>query len=175
GNDADRARGAGLQPEGDPAVREARLRARGREAPGASSRRRLGRQRADGPPGLVASRNMYLLLKLLHVLAAFGLVTGLVGRAVTFRGAARAGTIDPAAALLGASHWFDARLVIPSFFGVAVTGPIAALAGHISWTVGGRPSWTLAAALLLLLPTPLIPTVLVPRRRRRETALHDAV
>jgi uncharacterized membrane protein len=118
---------------------------------------------------------MYLLLKLLHVLAAFGLVTGLVGRAVTFRGAARAGTIDPAAALLGASHWFDARLVIPSFFGVAVTGPIAALAGHISWTVGGRPSWTLAAALLLLLPTPLIPTVLVPRRRRRETALHDAV
>jgi len=118
---------------------------------------------------------MYLLLKLLHVLAAFGLVTGLVGRAVTFRGAARAGTIDPAAALLGASHWFDARLVIPSFFGVAVTGPIAALAGHISWTVGGRPSWTLAAALLLLLPTPLIPTVLVPRRRRRETALRDAV
>ena len=37
---------------------------------------------------------MYLLLKLLHVLAAFGLVTGLVGRAVTFRGAARAGTIE---------------------------------------------------------------------------------
>ena len=38
---------------------------------------------------------MYLLLKLRHVRAAFGLVTGLVGRAVTFRGAARAGTIEP--------------------------------------------------------------------------------
>ncbi len=75
---------------------------------------------------------MYLFLKLLHVLAAFGLVTGLIGRAVTFRGAARAGTIEPAAALLGASHWFDARLVIPSFFGVAITGLVAAWLGHIS-------------------------------------------
>ena len=118
---------------------------------------------------------MYLLLKLLHVLAAFGLVTGLVGRAVTFRAAARAGTIEPAAALLGASHWFDARLVIPSFFGVAVTGIVAAWLGHISWTVGGRPSWTLAAVLLFLLPAPLSPTVLVPRRRQREAALRDAV
>jgi uncharacterized membrane protein len=118
---------------------------------------------------------MYLLLKLLHVLAAFGLVTGLVGRAVTFRGAARAGTIEPAAALLGASHWFDARLVIPSFFGVAVTGLLTAWIGGVPWTLGGRPSWMLAALLLLLLPTPLIPTVLVPRRRQRETALHEAV
>ena len=118
---------------------------------------------------------MYLLLKLLHVLAAFGLVTGLVGRAVTFRGAAQARTIEPAAALLGASHWFDARLVIPSFFGVALTGLIAAWVGHVSWTAGGQPSWMLAAVLLLLVPTPLIPTVLVPRRRRRETALREAV
>jgi len=118
---------------------------------------------------------MYLLLKLLHVLAAFGLVTGLVGRAITFRAAARAGTIEPAAALLGASHWFDARLVIPSFFGVALTGLIVAWVGHISWMAGGRPTWTLVAVLLLLLPTPLIPTVLVPRRRRRERALREAV
>ncbi len=29
--------------------------------------------------------------------------------------------------------------------------------------------------LFLLLPAPLIPTVLVPRRRRREAALRDAV
>ena len=106
---------------------------------------------------------MYLLLKLLHVLAAFGLVTGLVGRAVTFRGAAQARTIEPAAALLGASHWFDARLVIPSFFGVALTGLIVAWVGHVSWTAGGRPSWMLAAVLLLLVPTPLIPTVLSKR------------
>jgi len=118
---------------------------------------------------------MYLLLKLVHVLAAFGLVTGLVGRAVTFRRAARAGTIEPAAALLGASHWFDERLVIPSFFGVALTGLIAAFVGHVAWTVGGRPTWALAALLLLLLPTPLIPTVLVPRRRQREAALREAV
>ena len=129
----------------------------------------------DGAVELLASSPMYLLLKLLHVVAAFGLVTGLVGRAVTFRDARRAHSIDSAAALLGASHWFDARLVIPSFFGVAVTGLIAAWVGHISWTAGGRPSWALAAVILLALPTPLIPTVLVPRRRQRESALREAV
>lgn len=118
---------------------------------------------------------MYVALKLLHVLAAFGLVTGLVGRAVTFRGAARAGTIEPAAALLAASHWFDERLVIPSFFGVFVTGLLAAWIGGTPWTLDGRPSWVLVALILLLLPTPLIPAVLVPRRRQRELALRDAV
>jgi uncharacterized membrane protein len=118
---------------------------------------------------------MYLLLKLLHVLAAFGLVTGLVGRAVTFRGAARAASIEPAAALLDASHWFDGRLVIPSFFGVLVTGLLTAWIGGMSWMAGGRPNWMLAALILLLLPTPLIPTVLVPRRRQREAALREAV
>jgi uncharacterized membrane protein len=118
---------------------------------------------------------MYLGLKLLHVLAAFGLVTGLIGRAVTFRAAGRAATIEPAAALLAASHWFDARLVIPSFFGVALTGLLTAWVVGLPWTVNGRPSWTLAALILLLLPTPLIPTVLIPRRRRRETAAREAV
>ena len=118
---------------------------------------------------------MYLALKLLHVLAAFGLVTGLIGRAVTFRSAARAGSIEPAAALLTASHWFDAALVIPSFFTVALTGLLAVWIGGVPWMVAGRPSWTLAGLILFLLPTPLIPTVLVPRRRQRETALRQAV
>jgi hypothetical protein len=118
---------------------------------------------------------MYLLLKLLHVVAAFGLVTGLVGRAVTFRDARRVQSIDSAAALLGASHWFDARLVIPSFFGVLVTGLLTAWNGGVAWVVRSRPSWMLAALILLLLQTPLIPTVLVPRRRRREAALREAV
>jgi uncharacterized membrane protein len=118
---------------------------------------------------------MYLGLKLLHVLAAFGLVTGLIGRAVTFRAAARAGSIESAAALLATSHWFDAGLVIPSFFGIILTGILTAWAGELPWTVDGRPSWTLSALILLLLPTPLIPTVLIPRRRQRETAARDAV
>ena len=118
---------------------------------------------------------MYLTLKLLHVLTAFGLVTGMVGRAVTFREASRAATIEPAAALLGASHWFDSRLVIPSFHGVALTGLIAAWFGGLPWTAGGYPSWTLAAVILLLLYTPVIPLVLLPRRRRREAALREAV
>jgi uncharacterized membrane protein len=118
---------------------------------------------------------MYLALKLLHVLAAFGLVTGLIGRAVTFRAAGRAATIEPAAALLAASHWFDARLVIPPFFGVTLTGILTAWIGGVPWTVNGRPSWILAALVLLLLPTPLIPTVLIPRRRQREAAARDAV
>jgi H+/Cl- antiporter ClcA len=90
---------------------------------------------------------MYVVLKLLHVLAA----------------------------LLAASHWFDERLVIPSFFGVFVTGLLAAWIGGTPWTLGGRPSWMLVALILLLLPTPLIPAVLVPRRRQREVALREAV
>jgi uncharacterized membrane protein len=118
---------------------------------------------------------LYLALKLLHVLAAFGLVTGIVGRAVSFRRAARATSIEPAAALLGASHWFDQRLVIPSFFGVLVSGLLTGWIGGVPWTVNGRPTWMLAALILLLLQTPLIPTVLVPRRRQREAALREAV
>jgi uncharacterized membrane protein len=116
------------------------------------------------------------LLHLLHVTLAVAFIAGLLGRAVAFREARTARTLEATAALLRLSDWFDRRLVVPGSVLVLLSGIGITWVGR--WPLfrsAGRPSWLLISLALLLLPVIFIPSVLVPQRVRRQAALAAAV
>jgi uncharacterized membrane protein len=113
---------------------------------------------------------------LLHVVLAVAFIAGLVGRAVAFRHARDAASLEATAALMRVSDWFDRHLVVPCSVLVLLTGIAVSWLGH--WpllTAAGRPTWLLASLILLLLMVVLVPTVLIPERARREAALAEAL
>jgi len=115
-------------------------------------------------------------LRLAHVTVAVAFIAGLVGRAVAFRHARSAASLDTTAALMQVSDWFDRQLVIPGSMLVVVSGIAMSWVGH--WpllTAAGRPTWLLASLILLLVMVILVPTVLMPERLRREAALAEAL
>jgi hypothetical protein len=116
------------------------------------------------------------LLRLLHAMLAVAFIAGLVGRAVAFRQARTATTLDATATLLALSDWFDLRLVVPGSLLVLLSGIVISWVGR--WpllTSTGRPSWLLVSLALLLLPVSFIPSVLVPQRVSRKAALAVAM
>jgi uncharacterized membrane protein len=116
------------------------------------------------------------LLRLLHVMLAVAFIAGLVGRAVAFRQARTARTLEATAALLTLSDWFDRRLVVPGSLLVLLSGIVITWVGRWPlFTSPGRPTWLLVSLALLLLPVSFIPSVLVPERVRRQAALAAAV
>jgi hypothetical protein len=116
------------------------------------------------------------LLRPLHVMLAVAFITGLLGRAVAFRQARTAGTLEATAALLTLSDWFDRRLVVPGSALVLLSGIVTTWVGHWPlFTSPSRPNWLLMSLALLLLPVGFIPSVLVPQRVRRQAALAAAV
>jgi hypothetical protein len=116
------------------------------------------------------------IVNLLHVLAGFWLVAGLVGRAVALRAAARATDIRAVDALVGLAGRFEGMVRIPS---IVVLG-LGLLAAWIrGWPVlgalqGGNVNWLLAALILYLTLAPLIVWIFLPRGRVFERAFRDA-
>jgi Predicted integral membrane protein (DUF2269) len=79
------------------------------------------------------------LLRLLHVTLAVAFIAGLLGRAVAFREARTARTLEATAGLLRLSDWFDRRLVVPGSVLVLLSGIV------ITW-VGRWPLFRSAGA-----------------------------
>jgi hypothetical protein len=116
------------------------------------------------------------LLRLVHAMVAVAFIAGLLGRAVAFRQARTARTLEATATLLALSDWFDRRLVVPGSLLVLLSGIVITWVGRWPlFTSTGRPTWLLISLALLLLPVSFIPTVLVPQRARRQAALAAAV
>lgn len=123
--------------------------------------------------------NLYLLMKLLHVLAAFWLVSGVVGRGLTFWRARRARDVQAVQALLQVSEFFERYAVIPVFVAVLLFGLI------VTWMrkwplfgfLQGSPSnWLLVSFILFVGGSAVVaPLGLVARRKERERALEDAL
>ncbi|HET9671252.1 MAG TPA: DUF2269 family protein [Actinomycetota bacterium] len=113
-------------------------------------------------------------LLLLHVVAAFWFVSGLVGRDVTLAAARRRTDIRSIETLTGAAGIFDRFAVVPGL-------PVAVALGLLTmWAQGRSPfedgNWWLTAALVLFASiVALVPTVWIPRGRVFEEALEDAV
>jgi hypothetical protein len=109
-------------------------------------------------------------------MVAVAFIAGLLGRAVAFRQARTASTLDATATLLALSDWFDRRLVVPGSLLVLLSGIVITWVGRWPlFTSTGRPGWLLVSLALLLLPVSFIPSVLVPQRVRRQAALAAAV
>jgi uncharacterized membrane protein len=123
--------------------------------------------------------NLYMLMKLLHVLAAFWLISGVVGRGLAFWQARRAKNVQAVHALLQISDFFERYAVIPVSIAVLVFGLI--LTWLQKWPLFGflqrsSSNWLLISFILFVGISALIaPLGLVARRKERERALKEAL
>ncbi|HEU5098009.1 MAG TPA: DUF2269 family protein [Roseiflexaceae bacterium] len=119
-----------------------------------------------------------LVMRLLHILSAFWLIAGLLGRWLAFAQARRAADIHSTAALMRLSEGFERLMVIPGSQLVLALGLLAAwLGGHplLGVLQGARANWLLVSLALSLCMIPIIALLLAPRRKLRRAALEDAV
>ena len=123
--------------------------------------------------------SLYVFMKLLHVLAAFWMISGVVGRGLTYWQARRAKDVRAVYTLLQVSEFFERYAVIPVSMAVLVFGLV------ITWIqkwplfgfLQGSPSnWLLVSFILFLGISAVIgPLGLVARRKERERALKEAL
>jgi len=118
------------------------------------------------------------ILIVLHVLAAFLLVGGTIGRNVVLWQAARATDVRAAGTLVGVSGMFERLMVIPGSFMVLVFGLLAAWARGIpllGFIQGASTNWLLISLLLYLSLMALVPLVFIPRGKVFDASLQDAL
>ena len=123
--------------------------------------------------------NLYLIMKLLHVLAAFWLISGVIGRDFTFWQAGRSTSVQAVQGLLQVSEFFERWAVIPVSILVLLFGLIVTwmqkwpLFGFLQ---GASTNWLLVSFVLFLGVSAVIaPLRLIDRRRKRTQALEQAL
>jgi uncharacterized membrane protein len=123
--------------------------------------------------------NLYLFMKLMHVLAAFWMISGVVGRGLAFWQAGKAREVRAVHALLEVSEFFERYAVIPVSVAVLVFGLIVTwmqkwpLFGFLQ---GSPTNWLLVSFLLYVgISAFIAPLGLVARRKERTRALEDAL
>lgn len=123
--------------------------------------------------------NLYILMKLFHVLAAFWMMSGVVGRGFTFWQAGKARDVQAVHALLQISEFFERYAVIPVSIAVLVFGLIVTwmqkwpLFGFLQ---GSPKNWLLVSFILFLGISAFIgPLGLIARRKERTRAVEEAL
>ena len=123
--------------------------------------------------------SFYLIMKLLHVLAAFWFLSGLIGRDIAFWRAGKATNVQAVQALLQISDFFERYAVIPVSMAVFLFGLIVTLMQKwpLFGFIQGSPSnWLLISFLLFLgISLAIGPLKLVPRRKQRTRAFEEAL
>jgi uncharacterized membrane protein len=123
--------------------------------------------------------NLYLFMKLLHVLAAFWMVSGVVGRDLAFWWAGRATNVQAIHALLRASEFFERYAVIPVSMAVLLFGLI--VTWMQKWPLfgvlqGSPTNWLLVSFILFVGMSAFIPAFgMVARRKERTRAVEEAL
>lgn len=118
------------------------------------------------------------LIVVLHVLASFTLVIGIVARDLTFMTAGRQTSLERIGALVDLGHFFELRMVRMPTFVVLILGIGAAqLRG---WPVlgalqGATVNWVFVSLLLFLSMIVPIVTILLPRGRVFRKAYDGAI
>lgn len=111
---------------------------------------------------------------LLQVVAAFLFVGGLIGRNVTLMMARTSQDIRMVAQFLPLAGRFESWLVIPGSFAVLLLGLLAAFSEHLSFVAEGN-RWLLVSLLIFVATAILVPTVFLPRGKRFEGAMAEAI
>jgi len=123
--------------------------------------------------------NLGLAMKLLHVLASFWFVSGVVARDFTFWRAARVSTIEGVHTLLQVSDFFEQWAVIRGGFLVLFFGLLTVWLQK--WPIfgflqGAQTNWLLVSLMLFVGgQVAIVPLRLIPRRHRRAQALEGAL
>ena len=123
--------------------------------------------------------NLYLFMKLMHVLTSFWFISGVVGRDFAFWRAAKATDVRAAHALLQISDFFERYAVIPVSIAVLVFGLVVTwmqkwpLFGFLQ---GSSTNWLLVSfALFVGISAFIAPLGLITRRKERTDAMQEAL
>jgi uncharacterized membrane protein len=123
--------------------------------------------------------NLYIIMKLMHVLAAFWFISGVIGRDFTFWQAGKATDVQAVHALLQVSDFFERYAVIPVSMVVFLFGLIVTLMQKwplFGFIQGSSSNWLLISFLLFLgISLAIGPLKLVARRKQRTRAVEEAL
>lgn len=122
--------------------------------------------------------NWYLVVKFLHIASVILCVGGLFARQLVRQSMKQAQDVRVFATLNEAAGRIERVMVIPGTNAILVFGIILALIGGmpmLGFLQGASQNWLLVSNLLLLGIVLLVPTVLVPRGRKFEPALRQAL
>jgi uncharacterized membrane protein len=123
--------------------------------------------------------SLYLIMKLLHVLAAFWMISGVVGRGLAFWQARKATDVQAIHALLQVSEFFERYAVIPVSMAVFLFGLIITLMQGwplFGFLQGSPSNWLLVSFILFVGVLAFIaPLRLVARRKEQTRALEEAL
>jgi hypothetical protein len=112
------------------------------------------------------------LAKLIHIVVAFGFITGLVGRWILLRNAGQADDVETAYRLSQAASPFE-KLVIQGGNLILPAGLLTAWAQGYPW-LGLTTGWMLLSVVILLSVVPLVPLVFLPRGKVFESCMAAA-
>jgi len=120
-----------------------------------------------------------VLMKLLHILAAFWFISGLIARDYTFWRAAKVSTVQGIQSLLQVSEFFEQWAVIRGAFLVLVFGLLTVWLQHwqlFGFLQGAPTNWLLISFIIFAGSGAVIgPLGLIARRQQRTQALEEAL
>ena len=118
---------------------------------------------------------LYTFLKLLHVLSAMWLMSGLLGRAVALSSARRAPEMRVLKAIADVSGRLENLMIAPGILAVLVTGIATAVVGGISLLgpIDGGPLWVFVPLLIMVFAVVTTPMTL-SHDRKWGAALEEA-
>ncbi len=123
--------------------------------------------------------NLYVLMKLLHVLAAFWFISGVIGRDFAFWQAGKATNVQAVHALLQVSEFFERYAVIPLGSVILVFGLIVTWMQRwplFGFLQGSTSNWLLVSFILFVGGSlAIIPLRLMARRKQRTRAIEEAL
>jgi uncharacterized membrane protein len=122
--------------------------------------------------------NWYIVVKFFHIASVIVCVGGLFARQLIRQHANKTDDIHLFATFSQAAGKIENAMVIPGMTAIMVFGVILGLIGHspiLGFLQGASQNWLLASNILLIGILVIIPTVLVPRGKKFEPLLQDAL
>jgi hypothetical protein len=122
--------------------------------------------------------NWYLLLLFLHITSAIVFIGGIFARQLVRSNAKRTDDVRTFAALSQAAGRIENAMVIPGNLAVVLFGVILALvmgAPIFGFLQGASRNWLLVSNILLILALLAVPLVFIPRGKKFDHVLKDAL
>ena len=124
--------------------------------------------------------NLTNILKLLHILAAFALVGGEIGRMIAFNRAKKATDIKVVAEMMQLFAFFTTKFVslggiVTVLLGLITAGKEGGAVLILGFLMGGQINWVLAALVLYIIIMVMVFTIAVPRGKAIGAAIGSAM
>jgi uncharacterized membrane protein len=122
--------------------------------------------------------NWYNLVKFLHVASVIVCVGGLFARQLVRQLAKKANDVHQFTSFSQAAGKIESIMVIPGMAAILIFGVILGFIGNfpiLGFIQGAQQNWLLVSIILLIGTQVIIPTVFIPRGKKFEPLLQDAL